>query len=691
MSRVSLPSYLLCALSLLGALACQGGLSSGDPTPKPPAPKGDDGVVISPTDMSVDQPPERDQGLDMSGPVVAPVVSGNRLAQGPLFMCDGAPSASAPRLRRIGRQEWTRQTANTAGSVAGKNPFDPLATHQFETYDEGESIDETTLEIYMDGLQEAASIWHTERYKDNRSKTVLDEPSIKCFMAGQTGSKPDDACVETFVRYLLERGVMMRPASNEEVASLKALAIKELEREATLGRARRATTAQIVSGAWMMGGALFRQELGAGQPDEHGRLKLSDWELAQSIAQALDGRSPGAPGRFTKVGYTAELEGHLPLIVDAARQGTISQVATIEQLVEAYVGGTDPKRMDVAFDNDDDRRLSRRGEFWVSNGVREFFQQWLGYGQVDTVFKDSPVATSAYEGDSIVSIGYGNLMSGFYGHEPTLIQQLDDTIARIVAEDKDVFATLLTTRRFYTPATEGYSLKGQLKTNRIYNIDTETAQTREARWVELPAAERAGVLTHPAWLAAHALAFENDPNIVHRGKWVRERMLCGMVPDLPITVEAAFDPNTRDQSARQRMSEQVDSRQECGGCHTLMNPLGYPFEIYNHAGFLRASDHGAAPSGQSVLVAMPDESLNGPVKDAVELSERFAASPYVKRCFIRQVFRYYAGREETMQDACTLSSMERAYDESQGSFKALLTALFSSETFQYRWAQPGER
>ena len=88
---------------------------------------------------------------------------------------------------------------------------------------------------------------------------------------------------------------------------------------------------------------------------------------------------------------------------------------------------------------------------------------------------------------------------------------------------------------------------------------------------------------------------------------------------------------------------------------------------------------------------MPDASLNGPVRDAVELSERFAASPYVKRCFIRQVFRYYAGREETMQDACTLSSMERAYDESQGSFKALLTSLFSSETFQYRWSQPGER
>ena len=65
------------------------------------------------------------------------------------------------------------------------------------------------------------------------------------------------------------------------------------------------------------------------------------------------------------------------------------------------------------------------------------------------------------------------------------------------------------------------------------------------------------------------------------------------------------------------------------------------------------------------------------------MSEKFADSQYVKRCFIRQNFRYYMGRNETMADACVLSQMEEAYDR-QGSYKEMLTALFTSPAFLER-------
>ena len=47
---------------------------------------------------------------------------------------------------------------------------------------------------------------------------------------------------------------------------------------------------------------------------------------------------------------------------------------------------------------------------------------------------------------------------------------------------------------------------------------------------------RKGILTHPAWLIAHSLNTENDP--VRRGRFVREKLLAGRVPDVPITVDA---------------------------------------------------------------------------------------------------------------------------------------------------------
>ena len=47
---------------------------------------------------------------------------------------------------------------------------------------------------------------------------------------------------------------------------------------------------------------------------------------------------------------------------------------------------------------------------------------------------------------------------------------------------------------------------------------------------------RKGMLTHPAWLIAHSLNLETDP--VRRGKWIREKLLAGTIPDVPITVDA---------------------------------------------------------------------------------------------------------------------------------------------------------
>jgi hypothetical protein len=199
----------------------------------------------------------------------------------------------------------------------------------------------------------------------------------------------------------------------------------------------------------------------------------------------------------------------------------------------------------------------------------------------------------------------------------------------------------------------------------------------------LPDQERAGVLTHPAWLAAHGGNFENAPSVIHRGKWIREHFLCGIVPDVPITVDAQLDPDTVHESARTRVAEKTEAP-ECAGCHSLMNPLGYPFEIYNHAGYLRESDHGARPDGRSFLVNMPEAQLNAEVRDATEMMDLLGGSEHVKRCFIRQNFRYFMGRNETLEDACTLSEMERVYDDSGGSMVGMLTSLFNSDTFRYR-------
>ena len=81
---------------------------------------------------------------------------------------------------------------------------------------------------------------------------------------------------------------------------------------------------------------------------------------------------------------------------------------------------------------------------------------------------------------------------------------------------------------------------------------------------------------------------------------------------------------------------------------------------------------------------MPDPALNGDYADAIELVEALAGSEHVKRCFVRQTFRFFAGRDETLEDACVLEAMETAYDDSGGSFVSMLEELATHESMTLR-------
>jgi hypothetical protein len=138
-----------------------------------------------------------------------------------------------------------------------------------------------------------------------------------------------------------------------------------------------------------------------------------------------------------------------------------------------------------------------------------------------------------------------------------------------------------------------------------------------------------------------------------------------------------------------------------------MDMLGLPFEAFDHYGKPRQEEpvvdveatarnidkkgkplgpvHRGAPLVTAGDVsASGDPAIDGAVNSPAELVKRLAGSERVRQVFIRHVFRYYLGRNETAGDAASLQEADRAYVESGGSFKALLVSLLSSESFLYR-------
>lgn len=213
-----------------------------------------------------------------------------------------------------------------------------------------------------------------------------------------------------------------------------------------------------------------------------------------------------------------------------------------------------------------------------------------------------------------------------------------------------------------------------------------------------PIAHRKGILTHPAWLIAHSQNTETDP--VRRGRWVREKLLAGRVPDVPITVDAVI-PEDHHQTLRTRL-DRVTLKQECWKCHDSMNPLGLPFEMYDDFGRFRkeellmnaeniVSKDGYYNNYKSLpldtsgrLDSTGDPSLDGDVPDALTMIDRLAKAPRTRQSIIRHAFRFYMGRNEMLSDSITLINADQAYVKSGGSFRAVIVSLLTSDSFIYR-------
>ena len=190
-----------------------------------------------------------------------------------------------------------------------------------------------------------------------------------------------------------------------------------------------------------------------------------------------------------------------------------------------------------------------------------------------------------------------------------LVEDTDRLVQYILEQDKDVLRELLTTNKSFV----AYKTAADTKQKRAAELakfeeekrkDPKKYETKkppkvghsiyesynladfpDVQPVELSAEERAGILTQPSWLVAFSKSDEN--HAILRGKWIRERLLGNVVPDIPITVDAQL-PVAPEKTLRERMA--VTQQEYCWQCHQLMNRVGYPFETYDHLGRFRTEE-----------------------------------------------------------------------------------------------------
>ena len=197
--------------------------------------------------------------------------------------------------------------------------------------------------------------------------------------------------------------------------------------------------------------------------------------------------------------------------------------------------------------------------------------------------------------------------------------------------------------------------------------------------VELDPSTRRGLLTHLAFLAQNATSVEGD--IIHRGVFVATRLAC-----LPIAAPPANIPPLPADDGTSTNRQRVEAHTEqpgsaCSACHSsIINPFGYPFEIYDATGQLRNSDNGQAIDSSAVALL---DGAGVAVSDAVDLSERLAASDGVHACFAQHWLEASLGRPRAAEDEALITRLTADSLSGQG-IRDLLATLVASPGFRAR-------
>jgi hypothetical protein len=211
--------------------------------------------------------------------------------------------------------------------------------------------------------------------------------------------------------------------------------------------------------------------------------------------------------------------------------------------------------------------------------------------------------------------------------------------------------------------------------------------------VALDPTQRAGVLTLGAFLSSNAKQNQSSP--VHRGKFVREQLLCQSVPPPPANL-VIVPPEVKPGSTTRQRFAQHESVASCASCHIMMDGLGLGFEHYDPVGKWRDTDQGLAIDDSGNVGGTPTD-FDGPFRGAIELAGKLAQSEQVRQCVIKQWFRYANGRTENFtvdvkgqptaqpqSDTCTLQHLYQSFEDSGHDMRDLRVKIALSDAFRYR-------
>lgn len=220
-----------------------------------------------------------------------------------------------------------------------------------------------------------------------------------------------------------------------------------------------------------------------------------------------------------------------------------------------------------------------------------------------------------------------------------------------------------------TQTTQTYVPKGLAN---IYKIPV--SGNKRGIVADLNPAQRLGIFSQPALLASHS--GPTDTRLIKRGVFWARKVMCMPLEPPPPGIDSSLKA-TGFTTERSRVAQST-KRRACAGCHNIINPFGFFQENYDALGRWRTHDEKGYQLDAGIVYDFLDEGRTK-ANTPVEALRSFTNSVKFKQCFVRQLFRFYLGRNEEPADNTLLRQMflNFARDDKQdimGAIKTLATS-----------------